>query len=197
MRSAAWARSRRRCGAEAEGARRRDPHRQGRYEDPFERSTRLRRRARRRHRDRRALRGLERPPARAARSAWRGAGRVARGLRQLPIGIGDLPHERGARRAAGFFGASRPRSAAAPPLGHHPRAVARVHGPRLRERARARLVARADRRDADPEHASTTRSRRAASMSRAFSASISAMRFRPEGPGMRSASAPPTRSSTT
>ncbi len=43
-------------------------------------------------------------------------------------------------------------AAAASQLGHHHGAVARVHGPRALERARARLVTRARRRNADPDH---------------------------------------------
>src|SRR6202521_4658423 len=105
------------------------------------RSARARRGTRRRHRDRREMRGLERASTCAARIAARRAGGLARGVRQLPVRVGDLPHECRTRGAAGFLRAARPRGAAAPSLGNHPRALARVHGPRLFERARGRMVA--------------------------------------------------------
>ena len=89
---------------------------------------------------------------------------------QLPLRVGDLSHERRAGCLARFRLPARRRGA--PEVGHHRRAVAWLHGARVFRRAHARLVARADRRDARSIDASTRRSRRRASMWRACSASM-------------------------
>ena len=76
------------------------------------------------------------------------AGGLPRADRPLPLRLRHLPDERGAVGAAALHlpaGAGRPSDRR-----HHHRPDARLHGARLRRRARCRLVARADRRDADP-----------------------------------------------
>ena len=75
--------------------------------------------------------------------------RFPRAHRRLSLRLGHVPHERRAVRVAGFHRAARDERAAASRQRHHHRAVARLHGARVLRRAHARLVARADRRDAD------------------------------------------------
>ena len=138
-RSAAWARSRRRC-ARGRGARRRDPHRRGRgARDRGQGRQRGRRRARRRQRDRGALRVVATSTRgccpRAARRRERSTASADSALEnyqcesatlRMNVALAELPD----------FTACRARGAAAPRLGNHHGAVARVHGPRL-SRARA------------------------------------------------------------
>ncbi len=84
------------------------------------------------------------PPADRCRGARR---RFPATDRELPLRLGDVSHQRRARRRSRLRLPARRRRA--PALGHHHRAIARLHGARLFRCAPARLVARADRRAAD------------------------------------------------
>ena len=103
----------------------------------------------------------------------------------------DLPDERRSVGAAALLrlaGAGRSHDRR-----HHHGAVARLYGPRLSDRADRGLVARADRRDADPVDAGRQPRPRRAAMSPACSASISPMRSK--AAGTRAATRRPTISS--
>ena len=154
MRSAAWARSPRPCARACEDAGRRDRPRGAR--------------GRGCHRWRSGGgRPAANPAPRSSLGRWSPTS-VPRLLYDRLVDPADLPPEF-SRRVAGFkvgSGTFRmnvalselpdftclPRRGRAPQERHHPRADARLHGPRFRRREAARLVAGADRRDADPHH---------------------------------------------
>ena len=107
-----------------------------------------------RREDRRARRGGQRA-AEAAVPRSRAGGRrrrrrLARRFTGIKIGLGHLPHERGAVRAAGLHLPAGHRRAGPSRLRHRHRPDARLPRARLSRCAHARLVARAGRRDADP-----------------------------------------------
>ena len=75
------------------------------------------------------------------------AGAGARAHGELALRLGHVPHERRAVGVAALH--CLPRARRSSDRRHHHGAESRLHGPRLSRRARIRLVARADRRDAD------------------------------------------------
>ena len=109
----------------------------------------------------------------------RGAGADARTHGQLALRLRHVPHERRAVRAAAISRAL-PGTRRSPDRRHHHGAEPGLHGSRLLRCARPRLVARADRRDADSLDARRSAWRRRASTWRACSASTS-RRSLPDG----------------
>ena len=164
-------------GARSAGARRRHPHRRARsprsiVEGGRARGVRLRFGGARRRAGRRRQRSPEAAVPRS-RAGRRGRARTASALHRPQVGLRHLPHECRAIRAAGL-----PLPARQAPQDHHGSGIVigpthRLSGSRLSRCARARLVARAGGRDADPLDARRHAWRRPASTWPACSCSTS------------------------